>query len=183
MGCIALVRCVLVLRCGLGGVAWCRYGGWSTSAQPAYGNHTTPANQNNTTHEITHQISRKLLRMDVLTSETCWAVNNEIRKQVTSSLSLFIQLWNLIFEYFSKICFYGWLKSDKNNGTLHEDQYTYTSDHISLNSSQNEKCFRKKVVEKIKTILYPIIFFPENRAVYEIIWKNVIEPDRPQVKI
>jgi len=27
--------------------------------------------QNNTTHEITHQISRKLLRMDVLTSETC----------------------------------------------------------------------------------------------------------------
>ena len=27
--------------------------------------------QNNTTHEITHQISCKLLRMDVLTSETC----------------------------------------------------------------------------------------------------------------
>jgi len=35
------------------------------------GYHTTQANQNNTTHEITHQISRKLLRMDVLTSETC----------------------------------------------------------------------------------------------------------------
>ena len=46
-------------------------------------------NQSNTTHEITHQISRKLLRMDVLTSETCWAVNNEIIKQVTSSWSLF----------------------------------------------------------------------------------------------
>ena len=28
-------------------------------------------NQINTTHEITQQISRKLLRMDVLTSETC----------------------------------------------------------------------------------------------------------------
>ena len=27
--------------------------------------------QSNTTHEITQQISRKLLRMDVLTSETC----------------------------------------------------------------------------------------------------------------
>ena len=50
------------------------------------------SNQSNTTHEITHQISRKLLRMDVLTSETCCAVNNEIMKQVTSSLSLFIQL-------------------------------------------------------------------------------------------
>ena len=47
--------------------------------------------QNNTTHEITQQISRKLLRMDVLTSETCRALNNEIIKQVTSSWSLFIQ--------------------------------------------------------------------------------------------
>jgi len=47
--------------------------------------------QSNTTHEITQQISRKLLRVDVLTSETCWALNNEIIKQVTSSWSLFIQ--------------------------------------------------------------------------------------------
>ena len=30
--------------------------------------------------------------MDVLTFETCWAVNSEIIKQVTSSLSIFIQL-------------------------------------------------------------------------------------------
>ena len=42
--------------------------------------------------EITQQISRKLLRMDVLTSETFWALNNEIIKQVTSSWSLFIQI-------------------------------------------------------------------------------------------
>jgi len=49
MGCIALVRCVLVLRCGLAVVVWYPYA----------------------THEITQQISRKLLRMDVLTSETC----------------------------------------------------------------------------------------------------------------
>jgi len=45
--------------------------------------HQHTSNQSNTT-----QISRKLLRMDVLTSETCWAVNNEIIKQVTSSWSL-----------------------------------------------------------------------------------------------
>jgi len=24
-------------------------------------------------------------------------------------------------------------------------------------------------------------FFPENRAVYEIIWKYIVEPDRPQM--
>ena len=47
MGCIALVRCVLVLRCGLAVVVWCG------------------------THEITQQVSRKLLSMDILTSETC----------------------------------------------------------------------------------------------------------------
>jgi hypothetical protein len=37
-----------------------------------------------------------------------------------------------------------------------------------------------KVVEKIKThILDSIMFFFQNRAVYEIMWKNVIEPDKP----
>jgi len=30
--------------------------------------------------------------MDVLTLETCWAVNSEIIKQVTSSWSVFVQL-------------------------------------------------------------------------------------------
>jgi len=49
-------------------------------------------NQSNTTHEITQQISRKLLRMDVLTSETCSALNKEIIKQVISSWSLFTQV-------------------------------------------------------------------------------------------
>jgi len=29
MGCIALVRCVLVLRCVLAGVVWYPYAGWS----------------------------------------------------------------------------------------------------------------------------------------------------------
>jgi len=53
--------------------------------------HQHTLNQSNTTHEITQYISRKLLRMDVLTSETCWALNNEIIKQVASSWSLFTQ--------------------------------------------------------------------------------------------
>ena len=62
MGCIALVRCVLVLHCGLAGVVWYPGAGFSLHKD------TTPPH---TTHEITQQISRKLLRMDVLTSETC----------------------------------------------------------------------------------------------------------------
>ena len=47
------------------------------------------------------QISRKFLRMDVLTSETCWALNKEIIKQVTSSWSLFTQpnLMLILFHF------------------------------------------------------------------------------------
>jgi len=39
--------------------------------------------------------------------------------------------------------------------------------------------FRTKFVIKIKThILRSVTFFPENRAVYEIMWKNMVQPDR-----
>jgi hypothetical protein len=41
-----------------------------------------------------------------------------------------------------------------------------------------------EVVEKIKThILCSVTSFFENRAVDEIMWKNIIEPDRPQMTI
>ena len=35
-------------------------------------------------------------------------------------------------------------------------------------------------MEKIKTQILRSINFSENRAVYEIMWKNMVEPDRPQ---
>jgi hypothetical protein len=42
--------------------------------------------------------------------------------------------------------------------------------------------FPSKTVEEIKThVLQSIIFFFENRAVYEIMWKNILEADRPQM--
>jgi len=42
-----------------------------------------------------------------------------------------------------------------------------------------------KFLEKIKTnILCSVsLFFPENPAVYEIVWKNMIDPDSPQMTI
>ena len=61
-----MVRCVLVLRCGLAGVVWYPYAGWSTASA--------------------------CIRIPALTFETCWAVNSEIIKQVTSSWAIFIQL-------------------------------------------------------------------------------------------
>ena len=64
----------------------------TTPPQP---NHTvTPTHiepvQYNRRNKFT--VSRKLLKMDVLTFETCRTVNVEIIKRVTSSWSIFIQL-------------------------------------------------------------------------------------------
>ena len=44
--------------------------------------------------------------------------------------------------------------------------------------------FQTQVVGKIKThILNSITFLPENRDVYDIIWKNMVKPDRLQMTI
>ena len=44
--------------------------------------------------------------------------------------------------------------------------------------------FQRKVVQKIKThILRSVTHFFENRALYEIMWKNVVELERPQITI
>ena len=63
---------------------------------PPQSNHTvTPTHiepeQYSTWNKST--ISLKLLKMDVLTFETCWAVNGEILKRVISGWSIFIQLF------------------------------------------------------------------------------------------
>jgi len=43
--------------------------------------------------------------------------------------------------------------------------------------------FQTKIVEKIKThILYSETVF-ENRAVYEVMWKNIVERGRPQINM
>jgi hypothetical protein len=41
--------------------------------------------------------------------------------------------------------------------------------------------FQTKLVEKIKTHILCSISFAENRAVYEVMWKNAVELDRPQM--
>ena len=44
--------------------------------------------------------------------------------------------------------------------------------------------FQTKRVDKIRTyIAYSVAFFKKNLTVYEIIWKNNVEPGRPQMNI
>ena len=49
-------------------------------------------------------------------------------------------------------------------------------DDIMLNSFQNEICFRQKLCRESKMHLYLVAFFSENGPVYEIMWKNMVEP-------
>jgi hypothetical protein len=42
--------------------------------------------------------------------------------------------------------------------------------------------FQAKVVEKIKTFSI-LSIFPQNQAVCEIMWTNMVQPDRPQTTI
>ena len=43
--------------------------------------------------------------------------------------------------------------------------------------------FKKNVQRKSKHILGSVTFFSENGVVYEIMWKNVVEPDRTQMTV
>jgi len=65
------------------------------------------------------------------------------------------------------------LKSDKNNGYV-----TWRPMHIFLSCRGQFiewEMFQTKVVKNL--------FFSENHAVYEVMWKNIVEPDRPQITI
>ena len=59
----------------------------------------------------------------------------------------------------------------------------YIYDTPSPSSNYNEKCFRQNLYWKSKTVSCSISLFIENRAIYEIISKNIADPDRPQMAI
>jgi hypothetical protein len=44
--------------------------------------------------------------------------------------------------------------------------------------------FQAGVIDKIKTqISFSVTFFSENLTVFQIMWKNMVQPDRPQMII
>ena len=88
---------------------------------------------------------------------------------------IFVKCFCISLKFIEKIKFS--LKSDKNNGYFTR-RLIYIYDHISLTSSQNEKCFRQNLQRKSKHIMHDHFFF-----VYEIMWKNIAQSDRPQMTI
>ena len=63
-----LVRCVLEFRC-----SWASACNTDTTPTQPHRNSNTHRTKNNTTNVVIQQNSRKLLMMDILKSETCWA--------------------------------------------------------------------------------------------------------------
>jgi len=44
--------------------------------------------------------------------------------------------------------------------------------------------FQTKIVEKMKThIMLSNFFFFKNDAIYEIMWRNIVQPDRPHMTL
>jgi len=73
---LLLVRCVLEFRCGwVGVVSVCQASDCNTNTTPTqpHRNSNTLRSKNNTTNVVIQQNSHKLLMMDILMSETCWA--------------------------------------------------------------------------------------------------------------
>jgi hypothetical protein len=65
--------------------------------------------------------------------------------------------------------------------TLHKDQCTFWSYFAQFTIEW--ELLQAKVVEKIKKYIMFILFFSRNITIYELMWKNVVELDVPQMTI
>ena len=66
--------------------------------------------------------------------------------------------------------------------TTHEDQYTFLIRSRSVLLTMRK--ISDTVVQNIKTpILCSVIFYFENRVLYEILWKNILQSDKPRKTI
>jgi len=69
------------------------------------------------------------------------------------------------------------LKSDNITGTLHEDKYTFLI--ISRSFFLRMRNVSDKISREHRNTHFILNnFFPKDRDVYEITWKNILEPDR-----
>jgi hypothetical protein len=97
-------------------------------------------------------------------------------EQLGSHWTDFYEMWYMSF--FSKMC-------RKNSsatgltGTLREDVFTFMTISRSV-LLRMRNVLNKSCRENQNTHFMFSIFFSENRAVYEIMSKNMVEPERPQ---
>jgi len=118
---------------------------------------------------------RKAAISFVMSLLPCPSVRTE---QLDSDWKDFYEIWYLnIFENLSKIFKFHY-NLTRITGTSHEDQYTFMI--LSRSVLLRMKHVSDKCRENRNTLLYSITFL-KNHAVHEIMWKNIVERDRPQM--
>jgi hypothetical protein len=88
-------------------------------------------------------------------------------------------IW-IFFESLSRKFEFRWNRT-RIKCILHEYRCTFFN-HVFLTLYYNEKYYRQICREHQNTHFTFSNFF-ENRAVYELMWKNILQPDRPQMTI
>jgi hypothetical protein len=91
---------------------------------------------------------------------------------------------NLYLRIFSKP-FFVFKKNTSLIKICEEEPVIYTKTYLYLQQNLSEfllewEVFQTKIVEKNQTHFLCSKFFSENCAVYEIMWKNNVQPDRPK---
>ena len=111
------------------------------------------------------------------------SVRASVYPHATTRLPLDGFCWNLLFETFSKICTENSriIKIRQNKRELYTKTFPHLPQYLADFSLQWDM-LKIKVVEKFKThILCSITFLSEYCAVCEIMSKNMVEPEGPQV--
>jgi hypothetical protein len=120
-----------------------------------------------------------LAKLRKATIDSCPSVSTRM-KQLSSHWTDFYEIWYL--ESFLKICRENssFIKSGKNNGYFTWRRFTFIWQYLA-DFFLEWGMFHITVVDRTKThILCSMTFFPENRVIYEIMSKNVVEPEGPQ---
>jgi len=129
----------------------------------------------------------------ILYSMHVYVFIHTVRRVVLIGLALILLMWRIWWaskdaskwHAFQKSVkeIRGSLKSDKNNGTLYEAFCICTFVILSRWILLRMRNLQTKVAEKIKIHLLNSTLFPENRVVHDVMWKNMVQPDRPQMTI
>jgi len=145
--------------------------------------HSNPSQILQTQPQFVRRI-RKIAKNDNWLRHVCPSVSSSACPHETTRLLLDGFQWSLVFECFSKIYLKSsiFLEPAKCDGTVYDDQYTFViisrSFHLRMRNVSDQSCR-----ETGNTHFVFNNFFFLNHAVYEIMWKNTVERDRPQMTV
>ena len=127
---------------------------------------------------------RKIAKRDYQLRHFCPSVYPYIIAIYSSAVMWRIFVKFDIWVYFENLCRkfkFHWNRR-RIAGTLHEDQYTFVisgSVFLRMRNFSDKSCTENQNTH----FVFNNFFFPENHAVYEIMWKNVVERGRPQMTV